>query len=148
MLNKIRQFLKNDSGAAAVEYGLITSGISVAIIPSVTGVGTSWSRSSTRCKPLSKPDARSVKSGPLCLSLNWAPSGARFFFRAALPSGRLTRSPLIKVSIHLPKWFCYPSARAVEYGLITSGISVAIIPSVIGVGNKLVTIFTTIQTAL
>ncbi|MGD0418105.1 MAG: Flp family type IVb pilin [Xanthobacteraceae bacterium] len=39
MLNKIRQFLKNDSGAAAVEYGLITSGISVAIIPSVTGVG-------------------------------------------------------------------------------------------------------------
>jgi pilus assembly protein Flp/PilA len=39
MLNKIRQFLKNDSGAAAVEYGLITSGISVAIIPSVIGVG-------------------------------------------------------------------------------------------------------------
>jgi pilus assembly protein Flp/PilA len=39
-------------------------------------------------------------------------------------------------------------AAAVEYGLITSGISVAIIPSVTGVGNKLVTIFTTIQTAL
>jgi pilus assembly protein Flp/PilA len=39
MLNKFRQFLKNKSGAAAVEYGLITSGISVAIIPSVTGVG-------------------------------------------------------------------------------------------------------------
>jgi pilus assembly protein Flp/PilA len=39
MLNKIHKFLKNESGAAAVEYGLITSGISVAIIPSVTGVG-------------------------------------------------------------------------------------------------------------
>ena len=39
MLSKFRQFLKNKSGAAAVEYGLITSGISVAIIPSVTGVG-------------------------------------------------------------------------------------------------------------
>jgi pilus assembly protein Flp/PilA len=39
MLSKIQKFLKNESGAAAVEYGLITSGISVAIIPSVTGVG-------------------------------------------------------------------------------------------------------------
>jgi pilus assembly protein Flp/PilA len=39
MLNKIRQFLKNETGAAAVEYGLITSGISVAVIPSVSGVG-------------------------------------------------------------------------------------------------------------
>jgi len=38
-LNQIRKFLKNESGAAAVEYGLITSGISIAIIPSVTGVG-------------------------------------------------------------------------------------------------------------
>ena len=39
MLKKIRRFLKDESGTAAVEYGLITSGISVAIIPSVTGVG-------------------------------------------------------------------------------------------------------------
>jgi len=83
-----------------------------------------------------------------------------------------TNSPLIPVSIYLPKSFRYPSAHqsnrgaidmlkkfrqflknqsgstAVEYGLITSGISVAVIPSVSGVGNKLVTIFTTIQTAL
>jgi pilus assembly protein Flp/PilA len=39
MLNKFRRFLKDESGAVAIEYGLITSGISVAIIPSVTGVG-------------------------------------------------------------------------------------------------------------
>jgi pilus assembly protein Flp/PilA len=39
MLNKFRQFLKNESGSTAVEYGLITSGISVAIIPSVSGLG-------------------------------------------------------------------------------------------------------------
>jgi pilus assembly protein Flp/PilA len=39
MLNQFRRFLKDQSGAAAVEYGLITSSISVAIIPSVTGVG-------------------------------------------------------------------------------------------------------------
>jgi pilus assembly protein Flp/PilA len=39
MLNKFRRFLKDQSGAAAVEYGLITSGISVIIIPAVNGVG-------------------------------------------------------------------------------------------------------------
>jgi pilus assembly protein Flp/PilA len=39
MLNKFRQFLKNESGSTAVEYGLITSGISVAVIPSVSGLG-------------------------------------------------------------------------------------------------------------
>jgi pilus assembly protein Flp/PilA len=39
MLNLIRLFLKNESGAAAIEYGLIASGISVAIIPGVNNVG-------------------------------------------------------------------------------------------------------------
>lgn len=40
MLKQIQRFLKDQSGAAAVEYGLITSGISVAIIPGVKDVGT------------------------------------------------------------------------------------------------------------
>jgi pilus assembly protein Flp/PilA len=39
MLNQIQRFLKNESGAAAIEYGLIASGISVAIIPGVNNVG-------------------------------------------------------------------------------------------------------------
>ena len=39
MLKQIRKFLKSESGAAAVEYGLITSGIAVVIIPAVNGVG-------------------------------------------------------------------------------------------------------------
>ncbi len=39
MLKQIKKFMKNESGAAVVEYGLITSGISIATIPSVTGVG-------------------------------------------------------------------------------------------------------------
>jgi pilus assembly protein Flp/PilA len=39
MLNKFKRFLKDESGAAAVEYALIASGISVAVIPSVNGVG-------------------------------------------------------------------------------------------------------------
>ena len=40
MLNQMRRFLKDQSGAAAIEYGLITSGISVAIISSVNKVGS------------------------------------------------------------------------------------------------------------
>ena len=40
MLNQIKRFLKDESGAAAIEYGLLASGISVAIIPSVKNVGT------------------------------------------------------------------------------------------------------------
>jgi len=40
MLNELKRFLKDDSGAAAIEYGLITSSISVAIIPSVKQLGT------------------------------------------------------------------------------------------------------------
>jgi pilus assembly protein Flp/PilA len=39
MLEYLKRFLKDESGAAAIEYGLITSGISVAIIPGVKDVG-------------------------------------------------------------------------------------------------------------
>ena len=39
MKNLVR-FLKDDSGATAIEYGLIAAGISVAIIAVVNGLGT------------------------------------------------------------------------------------------------------------
>lgn len=39
MLKQLQRFLKDESGTAAIEYGLITSGISLAIIPSVKEVG-------------------------------------------------------------------------------------------------------------
>jgi Flp pilus assembly pilin Flp len=39
MFKQLQRFLKDESGAAAIEYGLITSGISVAIIPGVKNVG-------------------------------------------------------------------------------------------------------------
>lgn len=39
-MNHLKRFLKDESGAAAIEYALITSGISVAIIPGVKDVGT------------------------------------------------------------------------------------------------------------
>ncbi|MBV8840412.1 MAG: Flp family type IVb pilin [Alphaproteobacteria bacterium] len=36
----IRRFLRNEQGATAIEYGLIASGIAVAIILVVQGLGT------------------------------------------------------------------------------------------------------------
>lgn len=35
-----RQFLRDESGATAIEYGLIAAGISVTIIAAVQGLGT------------------------------------------------------------------------------------------------------------
>jgi pilus assembly protein Flp/PilA len=39
-MSKIADFLKNESGATAIEYGLIAAGISIAIIAVVNGLGT------------------------------------------------------------------------------------------------------------
>ncbi len=46
-MNKLVEFLKNESGATAIEYGLIAAGISVAIIAAVNGLGTSLNTSFT-----------------------------------------------------------------------------------------------------
>ena len=40
MKNLFMRFVKNESGATAIEYGLIAAGISVAIIAVVNGLGT------------------------------------------------------------------------------------------------------------
>jgi len=39
MKNLVSRFVKDESGATAIEYGLIAAGISVAIISVVTGLG-------------------------------------------------------------------------------------------------------------
>ena len=39
-MSKVLAFLKNESGATAIEYGLIAAGISVVIIAAVQTVGT------------------------------------------------------------------------------------------------------------
>jgi pilus assembly protein Flp/PilA len=39
-MSKIMQFLRDDSGATAIEYGLIAAGIAVAIIAVVETLGT------------------------------------------------------------------------------------------------------------
>jgi pilus assembly protein Flp/PilA len=40
MSKLVSRFLKDDTGATAIEYGLIAAGISVAIIAVVQGLGT------------------------------------------------------------------------------------------------------------
>ena len=39
-MNLISQFLKDETAATAIEYGLIAAGISLAIIAAVTGLGS------------------------------------------------------------------------------------------------------------
>jgi pilus assembly protein Flp/PilA len=40
MKNLVSRFVKDESGATAIEYGLIAAGISLAIIAVVNGLGT------------------------------------------------------------------------------------------------------------
>ena len=40
-MSKVMRFLRDESGATAIEYGLIAAGISVAIITVVTSLGSS-----------------------------------------------------------------------------------------------------------
>jgi len=49
-MNSIAAFLKSDSGATAIEYGLIAAGISVAIIAVLNGVGTQLNSTFTSVK--------------------------------------------------------------------------------------------------
>jgi pilus assembly protein Flp/PilA len=39
-MHLIVKFLKDESAATAIEYGLIATGIAVAVIPVITGLGT------------------------------------------------------------------------------------------------------------
>lgn len=43
MKSLISKFIKDESGATAIEYGLIAAGIAIAIITAVNGVGSSLS---------------------------------------------------------------------------------------------------------
>jgi len=39
-MSLVIRFLKDESAATAIEYGLIATGIALAIIPAITGLGT------------------------------------------------------------------------------------------------------------
>jgi len=43
MTNLVKRFANDESGATAIEYGLIAAGISLAIIAAVNGLGSSLS---------------------------------------------------------------------------------------------------------
>ena len=43
----IKRFLQNETGATAIEYGLIAAGISLAIMAAVQGLGTTMSTTFT-----------------------------------------------------------------------------------------------------
>jgi pilus assembly protein Flp/PilA len=43
MKNLVSRFVNDESGATAIEYGLIATGIAIAIIAAVQGVGTKLS---------------------------------------------------------------------------------------------------------
>ena len=50
MRDRFQAFLKDESGATAIEYGLIAAGISVAIIAVVNGLGTQLNVTFTKVK--------------------------------------------------------------------------------------------------
>ena len=48
MKNLVSRFVRDESGATAIEYGLIAAGISVAIVLVVQGVGTQLVKTFTK----------------------------------------------------------------------------------------------------
>ncbi|NEW89927.1 MULTISPECIES: Flp family type IVb pilin [Rhodopseudomonas] len=50
MKNIVARFIKDESGATAIEYGLIAAGIALAIIAAVQGVGGQLSTNFTKIK--------------------------------------------------------------------------------------------------
>jgi pilus assembly protein Flp/PilA len=50
MKNLVSRFVKDESGATAIEYGLIAAGISIAIVVTVQSVGTQLSTNFTTIK--------------------------------------------------------------------------------------------------
>jgi pilus assembly protein Flp/PilA len=42
-MSTVSRFLRDDSGATAIEYGLIAAGIALAVIAAVQGLGTALS---------------------------------------------------------------------------------------------------------
>jgi pilus assembly protein Flp/PilA len=57
MTNLVKRFAKDESGATAIEYGLIAAGISVAIITIVTTVGTNLNTTFTKVSTALVPAA-------------------------------------------------------------------------------------------
>jgi pilus assembly protein Flp/PilA len=61
MMTKLNKFLKKNSGATAIEYGLIAALIAVVVITAATTVGTETSKSFTA---IGKAIEKGNKSAP------------------------------------------------------------------------------------
>ena len=106
MKNLIARFVKDESGATAIEYGLIAAGISLAIIAAVNGLGStlntkfnsinSFAEVSGRHKPTSKA---SVYPGPFLLLL--AVNGVSYAYHTSRPG----RGEISIRAVHWPKPF-------------------------------------------
>ena len=55
MLNFVSRFISNESGATAIEYGLIAAGIAIAIIAAVNSVGAALNANMTASKNAINP---------------------------------------------------------------------------------------------
>ena len=58
MTSIIKSFLKDESGATAIEYGLIAAGIAIAIIAAVQGLGTKLNSTFARLQAAERTSAR------------------------------------------------------------------------------------------
>jgi pilus assembly protein Flp/PilA len=84
-MSKVMEFLRNESGATAIEYGLIAAGISVAIITVVKSVGTGLNDTFTRCRVHSSK--RQSAADRARLRVRWLHAGGRL----AMPAGGLLK---------------------------------------------------------
>ena len=55
MQKLVQRFMRDESGATAIEYGLIAAGISIAIIAVVQGVGTQLNATFTKIETALTP---------------------------------------------------------------------------------------------
>ena len=65
MKNLVSRFVKDESGATAIEYGLIAAGISVAIIAVVQGLGTKLKTTFTRFRTPELSQRSTLRCGRL-----------------------------------------------------------------------------------
>jgi pilus assembly protein Flp/PilA len=159
----VRRLLREDSGATAIEYGLIAALIAVAAIAALTLVGTSLSASSTRSPPSSDTGAAhpfgvvkmanphrcrrdSGGRGGSEVGANRReyelPTNSRRFPMQIFEYLKTPRS----VSTRLAQ--DESGATAIEYGLIAALIAVAAIAAFQLIGTSLSTIFNSVATQL
>ena len=89
MKNLVSRFVKDESGATAIEYGLIAAGIAIAIITAVNGVGSKLSEQLRHDLELAEvSDVRELAAkAPVTRGLCCFCAGAPAFgvFRGCLP---------------------------------------------------------------